>query len=72
MDFRISADDRVGNQKAGGSKPQPKARGGKGGDGARVEPTLGQSMPFSVADERPAGGNGGGESVSAAAGAMRA
>jgi penicillin-binding protein 1A len=59
MDFRISADDRVGNQKAGGSKPQPKARGGKGGDGGRVEPTLGQSMPFSVADERPAGGNGG-------------
>jgi len=59
MDFRISADDRVGNQKAGGSKPQPKARGGKGGDRGRVEPTLGQSMPFSVADERPAGGNGG-------------
>ena len=59
MDFRISADDRVGNQKAGGSKPQPKARGGKGGDSGRVEPTLGQSMPFSVADERPAGGNGG-------------
>ncbi|KQX38635.1 hypothetical protein ASD04_08225 [Devosia sp. Root436] len=61
MDFRISADDRVGNQKAGGSKPQPKARGGKGGDSGRVEPTLGQSMPFSVADERPAGGNGGGK-----------
>ena len=59
MDFRISADDRVGNQQAGGSKPQPKARGGKGGDRGRVEPTLGQSMPFSVADERPAGGNGG-------------
>lgn len=59
MDFRISADDRVGNQKVGGSKPQPKARGGKGGDRGRVEPTLGQSMPFSVADERPAGGNGG-------------
>ena len=59
MDFRISADDRVGNQKAGGRKPQPKARGGKGGDSGRVEPTLGQSMPFSVADERPAGGNGG-------------
>ncbi len=54
MDFRISADDRVGNQPTKGNKPQPTARGGKG---QRVEPTLGQSMPFSVADER--GGNGG-------------
>jgi len=60
MDFRISADDRVGNQPAKGSKPQAAARGGKG----RVEPTIGQSMSFSVADERggaPAGGSGGGK-----------
>ncbi|MCR6670933.1 PBP1A family penicillin-binding protein [Devosia ginsengisoli] len=63
MDFRISADDRVGNQKAAtGARPQAKARGGKGSD-SRVEPTLGQSMAFSVADERPrnAGGSGGGK-----------
>lgn len=62
MDFRISADDRVGNQPTRSAKPQAKARGSKGSDG-RVEPTLGQSMPFSVADERPgnAGGSGGGK-----------
>ncbi|KRA47697.1 transglycosylase domain-containing protein [Devosia sp. Root635] len=58
MDFRISADDRVGNHKARGGKPQAASGGGKAG---RVEPTLGQSMGFSVADERPAGGNGGGK-----------
>jgi len=60
MDFRISADDRVGNQPVRGNKSRPKARAGKGNDG-RVEPTLGQSMPFSVADERigKPGGNGG-------------
>ena len=59
MDFRISADDRVGNQPARGQKPmaQPRAKAGQ-----RVEPqmggagatTVGQSMGFSVADERPA------------------
>jgi penicillin-binding protein 1A len=58
MDFRISADDRVGNQPGKGNRPQPAARGGKG---QRVEPTLGQSMPFSVSDERiGTGGSGGG------------
>lgn len=58
MDFRISADDRVGTVTAKGGKPRPAARGGKG---QRVEPTLGQSMPFSVADERTrTGGSGGG------------
>jgi len=67
MDFRISADDRVGSQPQKGGKPkaQPRARAGQ-----RVEPSIGataigQSIPFSVADERPAppkgrGGNGGG------------
>ncbi|WP_316357705.1 PBP1A family penicillin-binding protein [Devosia sp.] len=58
MDFRISADDRVGSQPAKGSKPRSEARG----KGQRVEPTLGQSMPFSVADERVgSGGSGGGK-----------
>ncbi|MGB3337281.1 MAG: PBP1A family penicillin-binding protein [Devosia sp.] len=59
MDFRISADDRIGNQPAKGSKPRATAPGGKG---QRVEPTIGQSMPFSVADERAGGptrGSGG-------------
>ncbi|WEK03944.1 MAG: PBP1A family penicillin-binding protein [Candidatus Devosia phytovorans] len=64
MDFRISADDRVGNQPARGTKPkaQPRAKAGQ-----RVEPSLsgssmGNSMGFSVADERPTPtkGNGGG------------
>ena len=59
MDFRISADDRVGNQPGKGHKPQPTTRGGKG---QRVEPTLGQSMPFSVSDDRVGtGGAGGGK-----------
>ena len=58
MDFRISADDRVGSQPGKGSKPKAEARG----KGQRVEPTLGQSMPFSVADERVgSGGSGGGK-----------
>src|SRR6218665_1770473 len=56
MDFRIPADDRVGNQPAKGGKAQPAARG----KAQRVEPTIGQSMSFSVADERSGGGNGGG------------
>ena len=69
MDFRISADDRVGNQPAKGNakpKAQPRAKAGQ-----RVEPslggagaTMGNSMGFSVADERPtpktrSGGGGG-------------
>ena len=61
MDFRISADDRVGNQPSKGQKPKAQPRD-KAGD--RVEPSMGQSMGFSVADERPSGratgsGNGG-------------
>jgi penicillin-binding protein 1A len=59
MDFRISADDRVGTQPAKG-RARPAARGGKGGQ--RVEPTLGGSMPFSVSDERGGGGTSGGGS----------
>lgn len=61
MDFRISADDRVGAPAARRNKPQP-----RGAKGQRVEPTLGQSMVFSVEGDRPggnggAGGNGGGK-----------
>ncbi len=67
MDFRISADDRVGAPAGRQSKPQarPAAKG------QRVEPQLsksgaapamGQTMSFSVDNERPggAGGAGGG------------
>ena len=55
MDFRISADDRVGNQPSKGNKPKAQPRASKG---ERVEPSIGgpvigQSMGFSVADERP-------------------
>lgn len=62
MDFRISADDRVGAPSKGG-KPQPAARG-KSRD--RVEPSLGQSVGVFVDDERSGGaspnqrGGGGG------------
>ena len=60
MDFRISADDRVGNQPQKGNKPKARPRGKSG---ERVEPTIGQSMGFSVADERPStkGSGGGGK-----------
>jgi penicillin-binding protein 1A len=53
MDFRISADDRVGNQPIKGHKPkaQPRAKAGQ-----RIEPSMGQSMGFSVAGERSGGG----------------
>ncbi|MCP8883155.1 PBP1A family penicillin-binding protein [Devosia sp. XJ19-1] len=57
MDFRISADDRVGAPNRRQNKPQarPAAKG------QRVEPVMGQSMAFSVDAERPSGsGNGGG------------
>ncbi|MBJ3785805.1 PBP1A family penicillin-binding protein [Devosia sediminis] len=58
MDFRISADDRVGAPKDRQNKPQARPAG----KGQRVEPTMGQSMAFSVDDVRPGGrgGNGGG------------
>ncbi len=55
MDFRISADDRVGAPKGRQNKTQPSSAA----KGARVEPTMGQSMAFSVDETRP-GGNGGG------------
>lgn len=58
MDFRISADDRVGAQPNRGSKPQARAAKGQ-----RVEPSLGQSVGGFVDDERsggPIGGGGGG------------
>lgn len=58
MDFRISPDDRVGNQSAKGKAPKSRASGGKG---QRVEPTMGHSLGVFVDDERsggaaPAGG----------------
>jgi len=60
MDFRISADDRVGNQPARPGKKPAKAR--RGGNAERVEPAMGSSMGFSVAGERSApGGAGGGK-----------
>jgi penicillin-binding protein 1A len=55
MDFRISADDRVGAPAGRQSKPQarPAAKG------QRVEPSMGQSMAFSVDADRPGTGGGG-------------
>jgi len=55
MDFRISADDRVGAPKGRQNKTQARPAAG----GARVEPSMGQTMAFSVDETRP-GGNGGG------------
>jgi penicillin-binding protein 1A len=61
MDFRISADDRVGAPKDRQNKPQARPQAAKG---ERVEPSMGQSMAFSVDEARPGGkggGNGGGK-----------
>lgn len=55
MDFRISADDRVGGQPQRASKPQARA-----GKGQRVEPSLGQAVGGFVDDERSGGPLGGG------------
>jgi penicillin-binding protein 1A len=55
MDFRISADDRVGAQPNRGAKPQARAA-----KGSRVEPSLGQSVGGFVDDERSGGPIGGG------------
>ena len=58
MDFRISADDRVGAQPNRGNKPQARAAKGQ-----RVEPSLGQAVGGFVDDERSGGpieGGGGG------------
>ncbi|MBD8066281.1 PBP1A family penicillin-binding protein [Devosia sp. PTR5] len=54
MDFRISADDRVGNQPAKGGKAKARSTRSE-----RVEPSLGRSVGVFVDDER-SGGNGGG------------
>ena len=56
MDFRISADDRVGAQPNRGAKPQARAA-----KGSRVEPSLGQSVGGFVDDERSGGPIGGGD-----------
>src|SRR5690606_33689936 len=57
MDFRISADDRVGGQPAKPAKGKPRTRtGGSKAQGNRVEPTLGHSMGVLVDDAR-SGGN---------------
>lgn len=65
MDFRISADDRVGAQPGKSRKGQPAARSGKGRE--RVEPSMGKSVGVFIDDERsggtppkpPRGGGGG-------------
>jgi penicillin-binding protein 1A len=49
MDFRITADDRVGSQPSKGGKPQAKARSDKG---QRVEPTIGHTLGVLSEDER--------------------
>lgn len=61
MDFRISADDRVGRPAARQAKPQTRAKA----KGERVEPTIGSSamghsFGFSVDDRVGTGGKGGG------------
>ncbi|WP_052726464.1 PBP1A family penicillin-binding protein [Devosia epidermidihirudinis] len=63
MDFRISADDRVGGQPKKASKPSaPTTKGG------RVEPVMGATTGLSIGDERsnrvapePKGNGGGGK-----------
>src|SRR5690606_21810742 len=60
MDFRISADDRVGAPSQKG-KAQPRAAKGS----QRVEPSMGRAAGVFIDDERsggvpPAGGGGGG------------
>ncbi len=62
MDFRISADDRVGAPAAKQNKAQARPAAGKG---QRVEPSMGssnigQSMAFSVDKTERTGGAGGG------------
>ena len=56
MDFRISADDRVGAQPKKPSKPRATSTT-KGG---RVEPVMGQSTGGFSLGERPTGGSGNG------------
>lgn len=56
MDFRISADDRVGAQPKKPSKPRAESRS----KGARVEPSMGKSAGIFSSGERPVGGAGSG------------
>ncbi|MGK2226485.1 PBP1A family penicillin-binding protein [uncultured Devosia sp.] len=61
MDFRISADDRVGAQPKKASKPRQTAKAeAKPRKGARVEPSLGQASSMFSTGERPVGGSGNG------------
>ncbi|WP_108461864.1 transglycosylase domain-containing protein [Devosia naphthalenivorans] len=53
MDFRISADDRVGGRPAKVGKPRAAARGKA--QGQRVEPSMGRSVGVFVDDERSGG-----------------
>jgi len=54
MDFRISADDRVGTQPGKGGKPATRTAKTQ-----RVEPSLGRSVGVFVDDERSGGAGGG-------------
>jgi penicillin-binding protein 1A len=53
MDFRISADDRVGGRPGQAAKPRSTARGK--GQATRVEPSMGRSVGVFVDDERSGG-----------------
>jgi penicillin-binding protein 1A len=53
MDFRISADDRVGGRPAKATKPRSTVR--PKGQGTRVEPSMGRSVGVFVDDERSGG-----------------
>jgi penicillin-binding protein 1A len=53
MDFRISADDRVGGPATKTGKPRSAARAK--GQGTRVEPSMGRSVGVFVDDERSGG-----------------
>ena len=53
MDFRISADDRVGGRPAKVGKPRSTAKAK--GQGQRVEPSMGRSVGVFVDDERSGG-----------------
>lgn len=58
MDFRISADDRVGGNAGKGKGAKPRAGSGSS---SRVEPSLGQSVGVFVDDERSGGGMNAGD-----------
>jgi penicillin-binding protein 1A len=54
MDFRITADDRVGAQPGRKAKPAQRSKTAKGGR-ERVEPSMGRSVGVFVDDERSGG-----------------